>query len=87
VKSRTTPEFWEAFSQLPPDIQRLAARVYSTWRVNERHPGLHFKRIHRTESIWSVRIGIHYRAVGRLDDNTVTWFWIGSHAEYDQLIG
>ena len=27
-----------------------------------------------------------WRALGRRDGNTVTWFWIGSHAEYDRLI-
>jgi hypothetical protein len=26
-----------------------------------------------------------YRAVGQLEEDTVIWFWVGSHAEYDQL--
>jgi hypothetical protein len=51
-----------------------------------RHPSLHFKRIHVSENIWSVRIGIHYRAIGRLDEDTVTWFWIDTHADCDRLI-
>jgi hypothetical protein len=87
VKSRTTPEFWDAYADLPADAQRLAVRAFATWRRNERHPGLHFRRIHATKDIWSVRIRIHYRAIGRLDTNTVTWFWIGSHADYDRLVG
>jgi hypothetical protein len=33
-----------------------------------------------------VRVGLGNRAVGILSDDTVVWFWIGSHAEYDRLI-
>jgi hypothetical protein len=28
---------------------------------------------------------ISYRAVGARDGGTVIWFWIGSHADYDNL--
>jgi hypothetical protein len=35
---------------------------------------------------WSVRIGLHYRALAVEDDGDLPWFWIGSHAEYDQLL-
>jgi hypothetical protein len=87
VNSRTTPEFWQCFDDLPQSVQRLAAGTYSRWRRDPRHPGLNFKKIHSREEIYSVRIGIHWRAIGRLDDDTVTWFWIGSHADYDRLIG
>jgi hypothetical protein len=36
--------------------------------------------------IFSVRINIDYRAVGFLEENEITWFWIGSHREYETLI-
>jgi hypothetical protein len=29
---------------------------------------------------------LHFNALGLLEGDTITWFWIGSHAEYDQLI-
>jgi hypothetical protein len=35
----------------------------------------------------SVRVGLHYRALGIPVEEGVQWFWIGSHAEYDRLIG
>ena len=38
------------------------------------------------EQVYSVRAGLHWRAVGIKTDNTVVWFWIGSHAEYDKLL-
>jgi len=36
--------------------------------------------------VYSVRIGIGYRALGLRDADHVYWFWIGSHAEYDELL-
>jgi hypothetical protein len=35
----------------------------------------------------SARVGLQYRAVGELVGDTITWFWIGSHDEYDRLLG
>jgi hypothetical protein len=47
---------------------------------------LRFKKVGNQENVYSVRIGLGYRALGILEGSVVTWFWIGSHAEYDQLI-
>jgi len=86
VKSRTTPDFWRCFDDLPENVQKLAAKSYKRWRETPHHPGLNFKRIHNSQEIFSVRIGIRWRAIGRLDDNVVTWFWIGSHSDYDRTL-
>lgn len=50
------------------------------------HPSLQFERVHQTEPLYSVRIGLGWRALGLLEDDTIAWFWIGSHADYDRLI-
>jgi hypothetical protein len=90
VISRTTKEFWKLFDGLPQDVQRHAIRAYTLWRSNAAHPSLHFKCISEKHSAYSVRVGIHWRALGYRDDSeaedTIVWFWIGSHAEYDKLI-
>ncbi|RWX48985.1 hypothetical protein VT99_10375, partial [Candidatus Electrothrix marina] len=39
------------------------------------------------ENIWSVRVTLAYRAPGVLDEDTVTWFWIGNHDKYEQFFG
>lgn len=39
-----------------------------------------------TRSLYSVRITDDYRALGRRDGDDMIWLWIGSHAEYDQLL-
>jgi hypothetical protein len=36
--------------------------------------------------MYSVRVGLHYRALGLPVNGGVHWFWIGSHAEYDKLV-
>jgi hypothetical protein len=37
--------------------------------------------------MYSVRVGLHYRALGIPVTEGVHWFWIGSHAEYEKLVG
>jgi hypothetical protein len=44
---------------------------------------LHLKKAGR---FWSVRVGLHHRAVAVDAPDGLLWFWIGSHAEYDRLI-
>jgi len=31
-------------------------------------------------------VTLGYRAVGLLESDEVTWFWIGGHADYDRLL-
>jgi hypothetical protein len=86
VTSEVTEEFLAAFRRLPDRIKRLARKNYRTWKRNPHHPGLDFKRVGKRSPIYSVRIGIGWRTLGLMEDETIVWFWIGSHAEYDRLI-
>jgi hypothetical protein len=86
VRSRATPRFWTAYGDLPPEIRNLAQKAYRLFRENPGYPSLHFKKIHDREPIYSVRVTLGYRAVGLLEDDEITWFWIGSHPEYDRLL-
>ena len=86
--SRTTARFWGAYAGLPATVQRQARAAYALFRADPRHPGLRFKQVHPSAPVVSVRVGLHYRALGRREESdTVVWFWIGSHAEYDRLTG
>jgi len=38
------------------------------------------------DDIYSVRIGLGYRALAVMKEDRVVWYWIGSHAEYDRLV-
>ncbi len=86
MESRTTEGFRKAFAKLPDEIRRLARKNYRLWRDNPDHPSLQFKNVHPSEPIYSVRIGLHYRAVGLREGDAMNWFWIGPHAEYDRLL-
>lgn len=85
MKSVATRRFWNLFHQLPTEVQELAVKNYKLWRQEPSHPSLHFRRLKGSEDRFTVRIGDHYRALGRLSTGTVTWVWIGTHAEYDRL--
>jgi len=86
MKSYTTLRFRKALQQLPESVQRQARAAYRIFRQNPQHPSLHFKQVHPTRSIYSVRVSRNYRALGVRDGDEIVWFWIGSHANYDQLL-
>jgi len=86
VKNRRTKEFRKRFERLPRDVQEQAKAAYRLFKTNPHHPGLHFECIDRQESIYSVRIGLHYRAVGTWEGDTIFWFFIGSHEDYNHLL-
>ena len=78
-----TSAFWECYSRLPPAIQQLANKNYELLKTDPDHPSLHFKKVGQFRS---VRVGIAYRALGIEAGDTVVWFWIGNHDEYERLI-
>jgi hypothetical protein len=75
------------FRGLPGEIQELAVKSYDLWRRDPRHPSLHFRRLQGSADRFTLRVGDHYRALGTLTAGTITWVWIGTHAEYDRLVG
>jgi len=81
VASRT---FWDAYGRLPERVRSLADKNYALLKSDPRHPSLQFKKVGR---FWSVRVGTRYRALAVESDGNLIWFWIGSHADYDALIG
>jgi hypothetical protein len=86
VKSRINEDFLKCYRKLPEHVQQLARINYRKFRKDHRHPSLQFKRLEGTD-LYSVRVGKSYRALGTMTGDTITWFWIGSHAEYNQMIG
>jgi hypothetical protein len=87
MKSATLPSFWSNYQGLPLEIRQAERKAYRLWSNNPFHPFLHFKCINHDQDIWSVRITRNYRAIGILQEDTVTWFWIGSHDNYEQFFG
>ena len=86
MTSQVTEEFMACFARLPDSIKAQTRKAYQLWRANASHPSLHFKKIHGHQNLYSVRVALGWRALGLWDGDTITWFWVGSHAEYEQLI-
>ena len=82
MKHRASQRFW-CYQSLPAEVRKLADANYELLKSNPSHPSLHFKKIGR---FWSVRVGLHYRALGVQADDDLLWFWLGHHREYDRLI-
>lgn len=62
--SRTNRRFRQVLRKLPPDIRKEARKADRIFRADPSHPSLHFKPIHASKPIYSVRITINYRAIG-----------------------
>ena len=86
MNSYLTEDFSACFRYLPENIKDKARKNHRLWIQNPNHPSLQFKQVHSTKPIYSLRIGIGWRALGLKEDDTIYWFWIGSHADYERLL-
>jgi len=86
LKHHATDAFWKCYGALPPSVRQLADKNFGLLRANPDQPSLQLKSVGR---FWSARVGLSWRALAVKDteSETLVWFWIGSHAEYDQLVG
>jgi len=86
LKHQATDTFWTCYEALPSHIREQADRNFALLKANPAHPSLQLKPVGR---FWSARVGLSWRALAVRDPETETlvWFWIGSHAEYDRLVG
>jgi hypothetical protein len=80
---RATRRFWQCFNALPKSVQDTATKNFDLLKKDPSHPSLHFKPLGK---FWSVRVGIHHRALAIKDGPDFIWVWIGTHDEYERLI-
>ena len=78
------PKFRPLYDALPSKIRTRAEKCFVLLKDNPRHPSLQYKCIR--DDLWSVRIGLEYRALAIKDGDRVQWFWIGTHAGYDRML-
>jgi hypothetical protein len=84
VKSRATEKFWQLYNALPAQIQQAARKNFQLFKTDPFHRSLRFKLL--GGDVWSARVNDDYRAVCRRRGDTVFWFWIGKHGNYDDLL-
>jgi hypothetical protein len=86
MKSKRSKRFHALFAELPESVQRQANEAYRLFRANPSHPSLSFKQVSPNGPVYSVRVGLHYRALAIRQPDCLLWFWIGSHADYDKML-
>ena len=86
MKSITTERFRTLYGVAPDATKAKLRAAYQLWSDNRNHPSLRFKRIHSSQPIYSVRIDLDWRALGLMEGDTMIWFWVGPHSEYERLL-
>lgn len=86
MTSHISRDFRRDFAGLPKDVQSLARDAYRLFETNPAHPSLKFKKLPPFDDVWSARINVNYRALGIRRGESILWFFIGSHADYDKAI-
>jgi len=84
MRHRTIPRFWECYRSLPSQVRAFADKSFQLVQRNPRHPSLQFKKVGH---VWSARVGLAYRALAVEDGEDFLWVWIGTHDDYDRLLG
>lgn len=87
MRSATLPSFWVAYAHLDEPLRQSARKAFGQWSQNPSLPSLNFKCINPEENVWAVRIIRGCRAVGTLEGDILTWFWIGRHDAYERFFG
>lgn len=83
MRHLASPSFWECYHASPYSVQKLADRSFTLLKADPQHPSLHLKKVGR---YWSVRIGRRYRSLAVKVGEELVWFWMGTHAQYDQIV-
>jgi len=86
MTSRTTKAFRKLLNDLPERMQQQANVAYARWETDHYHPSLRFRQVHPSKPYFSARINDDYRVLGFVKEDLITWFWIGTHSEYDNLL-
>ena len=88
MEHRATEACWQAYQDLPPEIQKRADKQFALLKRNPRYPSLQFKKVGEShgQEVWSARVTLNYRALALKRPDTFLWFWIGDHKTYEELI-
>jgi hypothetical protein len=86
VKSATTARFRAQYAAAPQAVRAKIQAAHALWLEDPGHPSLRFKKVHASQPIFSARVDLDWRALGLLDGETVVWFWVGPHSEYERLL-
>ena len=84
MKNKRRKRFHKLFEKLPTHIQKQAEEDFKLFKKNPYDSSLGFKML--SDTICAVDIGYHYRALGEKIGDTIKWYWIGSHEDYNNML-
>ena len=88
MKARAKASFWRSYNALPEKTQKRARVAFHQWLNDPSRPSLQFKQVRSTRPpLYSARVDEAYRVLGVLQGDTLYWIWIGSHDDYERMIG
>jgi hypothetical protein len=83
LNHKAASSFWNFYERLPLETRELADKNFLLLKSDPSHPSLQFKKVGK---VWSVRVGLHYRAIATQIDGGFLWVWIGIHTDYEKLL-
>lgn len=84
--SHINDDFRECFARLPEEIKKKTKIAFQQFSEDPYYPSLHFKQVHQTKPVFSVRVTDYYRVVGLREGDAMLWYWVGPHSEYERII-
>ena len=84
MNSVATRRFWNLYHALPVEVRTQAREAFQRFTADPTHPGLSLERLRSDPNSWAVRVSRSYRAVARKQGETMIWYWIGTHADFDR---
>jgi len=75
--------FWESYNKLPEEMRRRAEKQFELLVENPGHPSVQLKPV---GEFWSARVTDGVRALALRQGKVFTWFWIGTHDDYESMI-
>ena len=75
------------------DLNLEVVKAIRLWEANPKHRSLRLhplkdtKKGRHASGSFSISLNMQYRAIYVWDGGVAVWYWVGSHADYDRLIG
>lgn len=83
MKHFASPDFWALYEELPLKAKKSANKQFKLLKENPTHPSLYIKKIGK---YWAARVDLNHRALAVHAGESLVWFWIGNHRDYEKLI-
>jgi len=93
VRDVRTADFHRLLRDLPGPIRRAARKTFRLFLDDPSHPSLRVHRLRERHDAGivagsvSVSVSARYRAIYHVDGDTNVWYWIGTHSDYNRLVG